>query len=56
LVISYKSNGVPSVRTIVNLLKRHGRNVTTVSKPHQYALRRPGSEPRPNKEVLIISQ
>jgi adenine-specific DNA-methyltransferase len=56
LVISYKSNGIPSINTITRMLKRHGRTVRTVSRQHTYALMKPSSERYPNREYLIISQ
>jgi adenine-specific DNA-methyltransferase len=53
IVISYKSGGVPSVRTIVKLMEKykgHG-NVYTRSRKYSYAL---SHNNKNNREVLII--
>jgi adenine-specific DNA methylase len=55
IVVSYKSNGIPSIATLIRMLKRHGRRPRTVSRPHTYALRKPDTESIPNREYLIIS-
>ena len=51
LVISYRSNGIPSIEDIYNILRSEGRQVTIMmSKEIKYALSNSG-----NKEVLIIA-
>lgn len=51
LVFSYRSNGIPSIKTIIELLKSYGRyNELHFSRDIKYAL----SETK-SKEVLIIS-
>lgn len=51
LVFSYRSNGIPSIESLISLLGKHGRyNELCFSKDIKYAL-----SDRTSKEVLIIS-
>lgn len=54
IVLSYKKGGVPSIDTLVRLLKRHKRKVVTKSVPYNYALNKQSQNSIINREVLII--
>src|SRR5713101_289012 len=55
LVISYKRFGVPSIDTLVRMLKKHGRTVRSYSRHYKYALNHQNGEAALNREVLLIA-
>lgn len=54
IVFSYKKGGVPSIQTIVKLMKKVKKNVYTVSLHYKYALNHQNGDAKKNREVLII--
>jgi adenine-specific DNA methylase len=52
IVISYRSDGIPTIEEISNILKEHGKKVTVESIDYQYVL----SKKQDLKEVLIIGE
>jgi len=55
IVLSYKFGGIPSIAFIVKTMKKHKKNVRTVSTPYNYALNHNnGDAKKNNREVLII--
>lgn len=54
IVVSYKKGGIPSIRFIVDLLKKQGKIVTTTSLHYKYALNHQNGDAKNNREVLII--
>ena len=54
IVFSYKKGGVPSIETIVKLMKKVKRNVSTISLHYKYALNHQNGDAKKNREVLII--
>jgi adenine-specific DNA methylase len=56
LVISYKRFGVPSIDTLVKMLKRHGRKVRSFSRHYKYALNHQNGEAHLNREVLLVGE
>ncbi|MGD0058899.1 MAG: DNA adenine methylase [Verrucomicrobiia bacterium] len=56
IVISYKKFGVPSIDTLVRMLKRHGKRVRTHSQHYKYALNHQNGEAQLNREVLLVAQ
>jgi adenine-specific DNA-methyltransferase len=55
LVLSYKRFGVPSIDTLVRMLKRHGRKVRSRSRHYKYALNHQNGSACLNREVLLIT-
>lgn len=56
LVISYKRFGVPSIDTLLRMLKKHGRTVRSYTRHYKYALNHQNGEADLNREVLLISE
>lgn len=56
LVLSYKRFGVPSIDTLVKMLKRHGREVRSFSRHYKYALNHQNGEAHLNREVLLVAE
>ena len=54
IILSYKYGGVPSIKFLVSLLKKHKLKVYTVSKHYKYALNKQNGESKLNREVLVI--
>lgn len=54
IVFSYKKGGIPSIETIVRLMKKFKKNVHTVSLHYKYALNHQNGDSKRNREVLII--
>ena len=54
IVFSYKKGGIPSIQTIVRLMKKFKRNVYTKSLHYKYALNHQNGNAKKNREVLII--
>jgi len=52
IVISYKKFGVPSIDTLIRMLKRHGRKVRSRSRHYKYALNHQNGEAKLNREVI----
>jgi len=52
LVVSYRSDGVPSIEELKRLLQRHKRSVTVRARDYQYAL----STNQTSREVLLIAE
>nr|WP_217442684.1 DNA adenine methylase [Myxococcus sp. CA033] len=52
LVVSYRSDGVPSVEELKRMLQRHKRKVTVRARDYQYAL----STNQTSREVLLIAE
>ncbi|MFY2563132.1 DNA adenine methylase [Corallococcus terminator] len=52
LVVSYRSDGVPSIEELKRLLQRHKRKVTVRARDYQYAL----STNQTSREVLLIAE
>lgn len=52
IVISYRSDGIPSIEEISNILKKYGKEVTVKTIDYQYVL----SKKQDLKEVLIIGE
>lgn len=50
VVVSYRSEGIPSVEEIVAMLKKHKRNIKIFPKPHRYVL-----SPKRIEELLFIA-
>lgn len=55
IVLSYKKGGVPSIETLVKLLKKFKNEVYTRSIHYKYALNRQNGDSLINREVLIIA-
>lgn len=56
IVVSYKANGVPSIKEIETLLTKFKKRVESVSKHYIYALNRQNGNAKENREVIIIGQ
>jgi hypothetical protein len=56
LAISYKRFGVPSIETLIRMLKRHGRKVRTHSRHYKYALNHQNGSANLNREVLLVAE
>jgi adenine-specific DNA methylase len=56
IVLSYKKFGVPSVGTLIRMLKRHGRTVRSRSRHYKYALNHQNGMAALNREVLLIAE
>jgi adenine-specific DNA-methyltransferase len=55
LVLSYKRFGVPSIETLIKMLKRHGKKVQSHSRHYKYALNHQNGSADLNREVLLIA-
>jgi adenine-specific DNA-methyltransferase len=55
LVVSYKRFGVPSIETLIKMLKRHGKKVQSHSRHYKYALNHQNGSADLNREVLLIA-
>jgi adenine-specific DNA-methyltransferase len=56
IVMSYKKFGVPSIETLIRMLKRHGRKVRSNSRHYKYALNHQNGTAALNREVLLIAE
>ena len=56
LVLSYKKHGVPSIDTLIRMLRRHGRKVRSHSRHYKYALNHQNGSAKLNRECLIIAE
>lgn len=56
IVISYKKFGIPSIETLIRMLKRHGKTVRTHSRHYKYALNHQNGEAKLNREVILIAE
>jgi adenine-specific DNA-methyltransferase len=56
LVVSYKKFGVPSIDTLLRMLKRHGRTVRSRSRHYIYALNHQNGSAELNREVLLVAE
>jgi len=56
LVVSYKRFGIPSIDTLVRMLKRHGRKVRLHSRHYKYALNHQNGSANLNREVLLVAE
>lgn len=56
IVVSYKKFGVPSIDTLIRILKRHGRRVRSQSRHYKYALNHQNGSAELNREVLLIAE
>jgi adenine-specific DNA methylase len=56
IVVSYKKFGVPSIETLIRMLKRHGKKVRTYSRHYKYALNHQNGESKLNREVVLIAE
>ncbi len=54
IVISYKFGGLPSIDFIIDLLKKHDKQVITRSMHYKYALNKQNGNAKLNREYLII--
>ena len=54
IVLSYKSGGNPSIDVLVRIMKKYKKTVYTRSIPYVYALKRPGTDVKKSREVLIF--
>ena len=54
IVVSYGNKGKPSINTIVKLMKKYKKSVTTRSQPHTYKLNR--NNGKGYREVIIIGR
>jgi len=54
IVFSYKKGGIPSIETIIRVMKKFKKNVHTTSLHYKYALNRQNGNAEKNREVLII--
>ena len=54
IVISYRKGGVPSLSTIVRLLRRHRRLVHVHTRHYKYALNHQNGDAKFNREALIV--
>ena len=54
IVLSYKAGGIPSVDTLVGLLKKYKSNVNLITKPYVYALNRQNGNKSLNRECVLI--
>ena len=52
IVVSYRTGGIPTEENMVNLLKKHKKDVKTIKKHHKYVL----SNSNGNKEILFIAK
>lgn len=56
LVLSYKSPGIPSARSLRQLMLEYKPKVTVHRKPYTYALSKKNGLPRENIELLIVGE
>ena len=56
IVVSYKKFGVPSIDTLIRMLKRHGKRVRTHSRHYKYALNHQNGQAKLNREVILIGE
>ena len=56
VVVSYKKFGVPSIDSLMRLLKRHRSRVRSYSQHYKYALNHQNGEAHLNREVLLIAE
>ena len=56
IVVSYKKFGIPSIETLIRMLKRHGKKVRTYSRHYKYALNHQNGEAKLNREVVLIAE
>jgi adenine-specific DNA methylase len=56
IVLSYKKFGVPSIDTLIRMLKRHGKTVRSHSRHYKYALNHQNGTAALNREVLLIAE
>jgi adenine-specific DNA-methyltransferase len=56
IVLSYKKFGVPSIDTLIRMLKRHGKRVRSHSRHYKYALNHQNGMAAMNREVLLIAE
>lgn len=56
IVISYKIGGIPSIRHIIDVMKRYKGTVYTKTLRYHYALNRQNGDAKKNREVLIIGE
>jgi len=56
IVVSYKKFGVPSIDTLIRMLKRHGKRVRSHSRHYKYALNHQNGEAKLNREVVLIAE
>jgi len=57
IVFSYKSNGTPSIRSLVKIMKKYKKNVYTRSMPYNYVLRTASEQKNKlSREVIIIGK
>ena len=54
MVISYRKYGVPSLSTLIRLLKRHDRKVHIHTKHYKYALNHQNGDAQFNREAVIV--
>lgn len=54
IVISYKKYGIPSIETLIKMLRKHNKRVYTVTKHYSYALNHQNGDAKKNREVLLI--
>jgi adenine-specific DNA methylase len=55
LIVSYKRFGIPSIETLIRMLKRHGRKVQSHSRHYKYALNHQNGSADLNREVLLVA-
>lgn len=56
IVVSYKKFGIPSIDTLIRILKRHGKRVRSRSRHYKYALNHQNGEAKLNREVILIAE
>jgi len=56
IVVSYKKFGVPSIDTLIRMLKRHGKRVRSHSRHYKYALNHQNGEAKLNREVILTAE
>ncbi|MGO9008800.1 MAG: DNA adenine methylase [Bryobacteraceae bacterium] len=56
IVLSYKKFGVPSIDTLIKVLRRHGKRVRSHSRHYKYALNHQNGTAALNREVLLIAE
>jgi len=54
ILISYKRGGIPSINTLVKLLKNYKNTVSTYSIHYKYALNRQNGNSAQNREVILL--
>ena len=56
IVVSYKKFGIPSIDTLVRMLRRHGKRVRASSRHYKYALNHQNGQAAFNREVLLVGE